>query len=204
MGIHVGRIAEHEIEEFGIEKFNEACRDSVLRYTSEWQKTITRMGRWVDFEHDYKTMNPEFMESIWWVAKSLWDKGLIYEGQYILPYCPRCSTVLSTHELAQGYKDVNDPAVTIRFKITKAPAKIDDADMANGKTFFLAWTTTPWTLPSNVALCVNPEETYVKVKAAGGISSFDDAEKFIKLGASRLGTSRLVKILKNETNVKGY
>ena len=165
----LGLNSKSEIEEFGIEKFNEACKDSVLRYTSEWQKTITRMGRWVDFEHDYKTMNPEFMESIWWVAKSLWDKGLIYEGQYILPYCPRCSTVLSTHELAQGYKDVNDPAVTIRFKVTKAPAKIDDADMAKGNTYFLAWTTTPWTLPSNLGLCMGPEIDYVKIldKASG-------------------------------------
>ena len=165
----LGLNSKHEIEEYGIAKFNDACRASVLRYTAEWEKTVSRMGRWVDFKNDYKTMNPEFMESIWWVAKSLWDKGLIYEGQYILPYCPRCSTVLSTHELAQGYKDVNDPAITIRFKVTKAPAKIDDADMANGKTYFLAWTTTPWTLPSNLGLCMGPEIDYVKIldKASG-------------------------------------
>ena len=165
----LGLNSKHEIEEYGIAKFNDACRASVLRYTAEWEKTVSRMGRWVDFKNDYKTMNPEFMESIWWVAKSLWDKGLIYEGQYILPYCPRCSTVLSTHELAQGYKDVNDPAITIRFKVTKAPAKIDDADMANGNTYFLAWTTTPWTLPSNLGLCMGPEIDYVKIldKASG-------------------------------------
>ena len=165
----LGLNSKHEIEEYGIAKFNDACRASVLRYTAEWEKTVSRMGRWVDFKNDYKTMNPEFMESIWWVAKSLWDKGLIYEGQYILPYCPRCSTVLSTHELAQGYKDVNDPAITIRFKITRAPAKIDDPDMTNGKTYFLAWTTTPWTLPSNLGLCMGPEIDYVKIldKASG-------------------------------------
>ncbi|MCR5437303.1 MAG: isoleucine--tRNA ligase [Treponema sp.] len=159
----LGLNSKHEIESLGIDKFNEACRGSVLRYTSEWRKTITRMGRWVDFDNDYKTMNPEYMESIWWVAKTLWDKGLIYEGKYILPYCPRCSTVLSTHELAQGYQDVQDQTVTVRFKITKAHDAVDDKDMANGKTYFLAWTTTPWTLPSNLGLCMGPDIDYVKI-----------------------------------------
>ena len=173
----LGLNSKHEIENYGIDKFNEACRASVLKYTSEWRKTITRMGRWVDFDHDYKTMNPEFMESIWWVAKSLWDKGLIYEGKYILPYCPRCSTVLSTHELAQGYKDVQDQTVTVRFKITKAPDAIKDADMENGKTYFLAWTTTPWTLPSNLGLCTGPEIDYVKIldKESGDFYIFAEA-----------------------------
>ncbi len=173
----LGINSKHEIEELGIDKFNEACRASVLRYTSEWRKTITRMGRWVDFDNDYKTMNPEFMESIWWVAKSLWDKNLIYEGKYILPYCPRCSTVLSTHELAQGYKDVQDQTVTVRFKITKAPETIDDKEMTNGKTYFLAWTTTPWTLPSNLGLCMGPEIDYVKIldKASGDYYIFAQA-----------------------------
>ncbi|MCQ2597928.1 MAG: isoleucine--tRNA ligase [Treponema sp.] len=158
----LGINSKHEIEEMGVDKFNEACRASVLKYTSEWRKTITRMGRWVDFDRDYKTMNPEFMESIWWVAKSLWDKNLIYEGQYILPYCPRCSTVLSSHELAQGYKDKQDPAVTIRFKVKSLPASIGDNDLEN--TYFIAWTTTPWTLPSNLGLCMGPEVEYVKLK----------------------------------------
>ena len=159
----LGLNSKHEIENYGIDKFNEACKASVLKYTSEWRQTITRMGRWVDFDHDYKTMNPDFMESIWWVAKSLWDKGLIYEGKYILPYCPRCSTVLSTHELAQGYKDVQDQTVTVRFKITKAPAGVNDPDMEKGNTYFLAWTTTPWTLPSNLGLCMGPDIDYVKI-----------------------------------------
>ncbi|MBQ0003132.1 MAG: isoleucine--tRNA ligase [Treponema sp.] len=173
----LGLNSKHEIENYGIDKFNDACRASVLRYTSEWRKTITRMGRWVDFDHDYKTMNPEFMESIWWVAKSLWDKGLIYEGKYILPYCPRCSTVLSTHELAQGYKDVQDQTVTVRFKITKAPDGVKDADMTNGKTYFLAWTTTPWTLPSNLGLCMGPDIDYVKIldKESGDYYIFAEA-----------------------------
>ena len=173
----LGLNSKHEIESYGIDKFNEACQASVLKYTSEWRKTITRMGRWVDFDHDYKTMNPEFMESIWWVAKSLWDKGLIYEGKYILPYCPRCSTVLSTHELAQGYKDVQDQTVTVRFKITKAPEGVNDPDMTNGKTYFLAWTTTPWTLPSNLGLCMGPEIDYVKIldKESGDFYIFAEA-----------------------------
>lgn len=159
----LGINSKHEIEAYGVANFNDKCKASVLKYTSEWRKTITRMGRWVDFDNDYKTMNPDFMETIWWVAKTLWNKGLIYEGKYILPYCPRCSTVLSTHELAQGYKDVTEAAVTVRFKITKAPAAIDDAEMANGKTYFVAWTTTPWTLPSNLGLCMGPEIDYVKI-----------------------------------------
>ena len=95
----LGLNSKHEIEKYGIAAFNDKCKASVLRYTGEWQKTITRMGRWVDFDHDYKTMNPDYMESIWWVVKALWDKGMIYEGKYILPYCPRCSTVLSNHVL---------------------------------------------------------------------------------------------------------
>ncbi len=173
----LGINSKHEIDEYGVANFNDKCKASVLKYTSEWRKTITRMGRWVDFDNDYKTMNPDFMESIWWVAKSLWDKGMIYEGQYILPYCPRCATVLSTHELAQGYKDVNDQTVTVRFKITKAPAGVDDPDMANGKTYFLAWTTTPWTLPSNQGLCMGPEIDYVKIldKESGDYYIFAEA-----------------------------
>ena len=173
----LGINSKHEIEEYGVANFNDKCRASVLKYTSEWRKTITRMGRWVDFDNDYKTMNPDFMETIWWVAKSLWDKGLIYEGKYILPYCPRCATVLSTHELAQGYKEKQDPAITIRFKVTKAPAAFSDPDMTNGKTYFLAWTTTPWTLPSNLGLCMGPEIDYVKIldKSSGDYYIFAES-----------------------------
>ena len=163
-----------EIEDYGIAKFNESCRKIVLRYTGEWRKTVTRMGRWVDFDNDYKTMNPDYMESIWWVVKQLWDKGLVYEGFYILPYCPRCSTVLSNHELnLGGYQEDTDPAITIKFKV-----KGED------NTYFLAWTTTPWTLPSNQALAVNPEIDYVKVK--------DGAECYI------MAQARLSAYYKNE------
>ncbi|MBQ9281559.1 MAG: isoleucine--tRNA ligase [Treponema sp.] len=173
----LGINSKHEIEEYGVANFNDKCRASVLKYTGEWRKTITRMGRWVDFDNDYKTMNPDFMETIWWVAKSLWDKGLIYAGKYILPYCPRCATVLSTHELAQGYKEKQDPAITIRFKVTKAPAAFSDPDMTNGKTYFLAWTTTPWTLPSNLGLCMGPEIDYVKIldKSSGDYYIFAES-----------------------------
>lgn len=173
----LGINSKHEIEAYGVANFNDKCRASVLKYTAEWRKTITRMGRWVDFDHDYKTMEPDYMESIWWVAKSLWDKGLIYEGKYILPYCPRCSTVLSTHELAQGYKDVQDQTVTVRFKITKTNSLVNDDDITNGKTYFIAWTTTPWTLPSNLGLCMGPEIDYVKIldKESGDYYIFAEA-----------------------------
>ena len=149
----LGISGKKEIEDLGIAKFNESCRSIVLRYTGEWEQIMTRAGRWVDFENDYKTMEPDYMESIWWVVKQLWEKNYMYEGHYILPYCPRCSTVLSNHELnLGGYQDVHDPAITVRFKV-----KVEDA-------YFLAWTTTPWTLPSNLALTLGPEIVYVKVK----------------------------------------
>ena len=159
--------SKRDIEAYGIDKFNEACRSIVLRYTSEWENVVTRMGRWVDFRHGYKTMDRDFMESVWWVFKTLWDKGLVYEGYKILPYCPRCATPLSNFETNQGYKDVVDPAITIRFQ-------------AEGEenTYFLAWTTTPWTLPSNLALAAGPEIDYVKVK---------DGDEFYYMAESRLG-----------------
>ncbi len=143
---------KQDIEEFGIGRFNEECRKIVLRYTGEWEQVVKRMGRWVDFESGYRTMDLEYMESIWWVFKSLWDKGLIYEGHKILPYCPRCSTPLSNFEANQGYSEVEDPAITIRFM-----------DSEDSGIFYLAWTTTPWTLPSNMALAVGADIRYAKV-----------------------------------------
>ena len=161
----LGLNSKTDIEKFGIAKFNEACRASVLRYVKEWRNIMTRAGRWVDFDHDYKTMDPDYMESIWWVVKALWDKGLIYEGHYILPYCPRCSTVLSNHELQLGgYKDVHDPAITIRFKIRTTPGALARDLPIDGSAYLLAWTTTPWTLPSNLALCLGADIDYVMVK----------------------------------------
>jgi isoleucyl-tRNA synthetase len=150
----LGISGKKEIEEYGIAKFNESCRSIVLRYANEWRTIITRLGRWVDFDNDYKTMDPDYMESIWWIVKELWNKNLLKEDYYILPYCPRCSTALSNFELnLGGYKDVHDPAITVKFKVKKEP-----------DTYILAWTTTPWTLPSNLALCFGPDIDYVKVK----------------------------------------
>jgi isoleucyl-tRNA synthetase len=148
--------SKKDIEKYGIDKFNEACRSRVLRYVAEWEKTIDRMGRWVDFKNAYLTMNARYMESIWWVFKTLWDKKLIYEGFKILPYCYRCATPLSNFETNQGYRDVQDPAVTVAFKLKN-----------ENNTFILAWTTTPWTLPSNLALAVGEDLDYVKIDDNG-------------------------------------
>jgi len=170
----LGLNSKTDIEKFGIAQFNETCRAAVLRYVKEWRQTITRLGRWVDFDNDYKTMNSDYMESIWWVMKSLWDKGLLYEGHYILPYCPRCSTVLSNHELnLGGYQDVHDPAITVRFKIVDGKK----FGIESGNAYLLAWTTTPWTLPSNLALTLGPDIDYVLIE--------DQAEHYI-LAEARL------------------
>ncbi|GHV92744.1 isoleucine--tRNA ligase [Spirochaetia bacterium] len=177
----LGLNSKTDIEKYGVAEFNEACRASVLRYVKEWEHVISRLGRWVDFDHDYKTMDSDYMETIWWVMKSLWDKGLLYEGHYILPYCPRCATVLSNHELnLGGYKDVHDPAITLRFKVkgtapasaasacplsgTTVPGGGSLADSFDDHTYLLAWTTTPWTLPSNLALTLGPDIDYVMVQ----------------------------------------
>ncbi len=178
----LGLDSKTDIEKFGIARFNEACRASVLRYVKEWRTIMTRAGRWVDFDNDYKTMDPDYMESIWWVVKRLWDSGLIYEGHYILPYCPRCSTVLSNHELALGgYRDVHDPAITLRFKVVADNASVPG--LADGRTYLLAWTTTPWTLPSNLALCLGPDIDYVLVRDVGA----DGKPERYLLAESRLG-----------------
>jgi isoleucyl-tRNA synthetase len=158
----LGLNSKTAIENYGVAKFNEACRASVLRYVKEWRQTITRLGRWVDFDNDYKTMEPYYMETIWWVMKSLHEKGLLYEGHYILPYCPRCATVLSNHELnLGGYRDVHDPAITVRFKVM-GNEKLGIRN--KGEAYFLAWTTTPWTLPSNLALVLGPDIDYVLIE----------------------------------------
>lgn len=144
---------KQQIEEIGVATFNEACRSIVLRYTSEWKKTVKRMGRWVDFKDDYKTMQPSYMESIWWVFKQLWDKELIYNGFRVQPYCPRCSTPLSNFETNQGYADVQDPSITVHMPLLDRP-----------NTSLLVWTTTPWTLPSNVAIAVGADIEYIEIK----------------------------------------
>ncbi len=147
-----------EIVDYGVDKFNSACHKTVLKYAEEWKKTINRMGRWVDMENDYKTMDIEYMESVWWVFKQLWDKDLVYEGKKAMHICPRCVTPLSNFEVTQGYKDIKDISVTAKFKLNK------DFDGIDGSVHALAWTTTPWTLPGNALLAVNPDITYVIAK----------------------------------------
>ncbi len=148
-----------DIVEYGVPKFNEACRATVLKYAEEWKTVVGRMGRWVDMENDYKTMDRSFMESVWWVFSELWQKDLIYEGHKAMHVCPRCSTPLSNFEVTQGYKDVKDISVTAKFKVKNAEKFALDANM-----YVLAWTTTPWTLPGNVLLAVGADIDYVLVK----------------------------------------
>jgi isoleucyl-tRNA synthetase len=155
--------SKKDIEDYGVAKFNEACRATVLKYATEWEKTIKRMGRWVDMKNDYKTMDPNFMESVWWVFKQLWDKGLIYKDYKAMHICPRCSTTLSNFEVTQGYKDIKDISATVKFKV-----KNSEKHNLPENTYVLAWTTTPWTLPGNVALAVGSEIDYVLFKRFTG------------------------------------
>ena len=152
----LGLDGKEQIEEYGLEPFIQHCKESVWKYKSMWEDFSNTVGFWADMDHPYVTYDNTFIESEWWALKKIWDKGLLYKGFKIVPYCPRCGTPLSSHEVAQGYKDVKERSAIVRFK-----AKGEDA-------YILAWTTTPWTLPSNVALCVNPNESYVKVKAGDG------------------------------------
>ncbi|MCR4325348.1 MAG: isoleucine--tRNA ligase [Patescibacteria group bacterium] len=147
-----------DIVQYGVAKFNERCREQVLTYASEWEKIIPRIGRWADMEHAYRTMDKPFMESVWWVFKQLWDKGLVYEDYRSMHVCPRCETTLSQQEVSEGYKDVKDIAVTAKFKV-KNPEKIG----LSGDVYMLAWTTTPWTLPGNVALAVGMSIEYTDI-----------------------------------------
>jgi len=154
----LGLPGKAEIEEYGIDKFNEACRSKVLEYADEWKRIIPRLGRWVDMESPYKTMDLSFMESEWWVFKSLFEKGLIYEGKKAMHVCPRCVTPLSNFEVSQGYKDVKDMSVTAQFKVLSSGAGVPD------NTYLLAWTTTPWTLPGNILIAVGESLEYSLVK----------------------------------------
>ena len=152
----LGISGKPQIEEYGIEPFISKCKESVWKYQSEWEKMSDRVGYWVDMEHPYVTYDNNYIESVWWSLRQIWDKDLIYKGHKIVPYCPRCGTSLSSHEVAQGYKDIKDQTATCKFKV-----------VGEDNTYLLAWTTTPWTLPSNVALCVNPEHTYVRANFEG-------------------------------------
>ena len=156
----LGLDGKEQIEQYGLEPFIEHCKESVWKYKSMWEDFSKTVGFWADMEHPYVTYDNNFIESEWWALKKIYEKGLLYKGFKIVPYCPRCGTPLSSHEVAQGYKNVKERSAVVRFKVVGEDA------------YFLAWTTTPWTLPSNVALCVNPEETYCKVKAADGYTYY--------------------------------
>ena len=152
----LGLDGKEQIEQYGLEPFIEHCKESVWKYKGMWENFSGTVGFWADMDNPYVTYHNDFIESEWWALKEIWNKNLLYKGFKIVPYCPRCGTPLSSHEVAQGYKAVKERSAVVRFKVVGEDA------------YFLAWTTTPWTLPSNVALCVNPDETYCKVKAADG------------------------------------
>ena len=156
----LGLDGKEQIEEYGLDPFITKCKESVWKYKGMWEDFSGTVGFWADMEDPYVTYHDDYIESEWWALKEIWKKGLLYKGFKIVPYCPRCGTPLSSHEVAQGYKAVKERSAVVRFKVIGEDA------------FFLAWTTTPWTLPSNVALCVNPEEVYVKVKAADGYTYY--------------------------------
>ena len=156
----LGIDGKDQIEEYGLEPFIAHCKDSVWKYKGMWEDFSATVGFWADMDDPYVTYTNDFIESEWWALKQIWDKGLLYKGFKIVPYCPRCGTPLSSHEVAQGYKTVKERSAVVRFKC------------ADEDAYFLAWTTTPWTLPSNTALCVNPTDTYCKVKAADGYTYY--------------------------------
>ncbi|MBQ5736071.1 MAG: isoleucine--tRNA ligase, partial [Lachnospiraceae bacterium] len=156
----LGLDGKDQIEEYGLEPFIKNCKESVWKYKGMWEDFSGTVGFWADMEHPYITYDNNFIESEWWALKEIWNKGLLYKGFKIVPYCPRCGTPLSAQEVAQGYKTVKERSAVVRFKVVGEDA------------YFLAWTTTPWTLPSNVALCVNPDDTYVKVKAKDGYTYY--------------------------------
>lgn len=153
----LGLNSKPEIEKYGVEKFIKKCKESVWQYKGEWERMIRRMGFWIDLENAYITYTNEYIESVWWALKKIWEQGLLYKGHKVLPYCPRCGTPLSSHEVAQGYDEVTEPAITVKFRLK------------DREEYLLAWTTTPWTLPGNVALAVGAEIDYVKVSQKGEV-----------------------------------
>ena len=156
----LGLDGKEQIEEYGLIPFIDKCKESVWKYKGMWEDFSSTVGFWADMDNPYVTYDDNYIESEWWALKEIWNKGLLYKGFKIVPYCPRCGTPLSAQEVAQGYKDVKERSAVARFKVVGEDA------------YILAWTTTPWTLPSNVALCVNPDEQYVKVKAADGYTYY--------------------------------
>ncbi len=168
----LGISGKEQIEDYGVEKFVKECKQSVFTYVHEWEKMTNKVGFWVDMEHPYVTYHNDYIESVWWALKELWKKGLLYEGHKVMPYCPRCGTALSSHEVAQGYKDVKDMTCIAKFKVKEGQGFEKD-------TYILAWTTTPWTLPSNLALAINKSYTYAIIKANIGTDEEPVYEKYI-------------------------
>src|SRR5688572_30805908 len=169
----LGLTGTSQILALGVDAFNRQCRQMVLTYVAEWRKTVTRMGRWVDFDNDYKTMDASFMESVWWVFKQLWDKGRIYKSYRIMPYSYKLTTPLSNFEANSNYKQVQDPAITVAFRVRSGADRLGAAAAGAGSpVYLLAWTTTPWTLPANLALCVGPDIEYVAAKSADGSATY--------------------------------
>lgn len=164
----LGISGKEQIEEYGVEKFVKECKESVFTYVHMWEEMTDKVGYWVDMENPYVTYHNDYIESVWWALKQMWDKGLLYEGHKVMPYCPRCGTALSSHEVAQGYKDVKDLTCIAKFKV-----------VGEENTYILAWTTTPWTLPSNLALCVNKAYEYVEIKANIGTDEEPKYENYI-------------------------
>ena len=164
----LGISGKQQIEEYGVEKFVKECKESVFTYVHMWEEMTNKVGYWVDMEHPYVTYHNDYIESVWWALKQMWEKGLLYEGHKVMPYCPRCGTALSSHEVAQGYKDVKDLTCIAKFKVVGEENK-----------YFLAWTTTPWTLPSNLALCVNKSYTYAEIKVNVGNEEEPKYENYI-------------------------
>ncbi len=179
----LGISSKQEIEEFGIAEFNQRCRESVFEYVEDWNKLTERIGFWVDLDDPYVTLEDDYIESVWWSLKRLWDDGRLYEGHKVVPYCPRDGTPLSSHEVAQGYKDVEDPSVYVRFPLL-------GEDGAESGESLLVWTTTPWTLPGNVAVAVAPEVTYARAEVGGEIVILAEPllEKVLGEGAKVVGT----------------
>ncbi|NCF75151.1 MAG: isoleucine--tRNA ligase [Xanthomonadaceae bacterium] len=173
-----GSQSKKDIEKMGVEKFNKICRSKVLNYVKDWEKTIKRLGRFVDMKNSYKTMDLDFMESVWWVFKELWDKGLIYKGYKPMHICPRCETTLSQSEVAEGYKNIKDLSATVKFKL-KAGQKIGDF-VVDDNTYILAWTTTPWTLIGNVALAINKSIKYQVLSIKGKPEKYILAKNRVK------------------------
>ena len=151
----LGLDGKKQIEAYGVEPFIAKCKESVWKYKTEWEQMSDRVGYWADMEHPYVTYEDNYIESEWWALKTIYEKGLLYKGHKVVPYCPRCGTALASHEVAQGYKDVKEISATVRFKCTDEDAS------------YLAWTTTPWTLPSNVCLCVNADIVYCRAEKDG-------------------------------------